>query len=328
MRRGALLTAVAGLLLAVAGAAPAALERKAPPVVIGVVLPPTSDPLFGAIQKGVDASAAANGFRPRYASTRRSATSEASAIQTMIRAKVDALLVVPATRGPDLAASIDAAVAAGIETATAGFDVTGSRRVFFYGPNPAAEGRAQAQRLLLALHTQKRKGVVEYAITSCFPNAVVQRGRRVGFEAALRANPYKKEFTVKRVGFYGTSTVPSTNRVAIAHAYAKLPGLDAVYAECEPDTVNWGVLLRQKQNHSVLVAGHEWSPAIFTLVSQGWVAWSLAPSPYDMGYGASRLLFQFESQGTALPKGTIGSKSVFVTKTNIAQVKAGPDYLP
>jgi ABC-type sugar transport system substrate-binding protein len=326
MRRGLGVAAVLALLLAFAGAGQA---KKAPPIVIGVVFQAGATPFDNAIQKGVDASAAIYGFRPRYVSPhKRSAAAAESAIQGLIRDKVNALIVVPATQSGDLASSVDSAVAAGIETATAGFDVTGSRRNFFYGPSPYAEGRAQAQRLLLTLHGEKKKGVVQYVITSCLPRAFQQSGRRAGFEAAMRANPYRKEFTVKRVAFYDSTTVPSTNRATIALALKKHPAVGAVYAECEPDTVDWGVLLRQKAKHGVLVAGHEWQPAIFTLISQGWVAWSLAQSPYSMGTATSRILFQFESAGTALPKGDVPSASVFATKANLKQIQASPDYLP
>ena len=325
MRRGIQLATFALLLVAV-GTASAGRVKKTPPIVIGVVLPSSTDRYFAAIQKGVSASAAANGFKVKLAVARRGGVKrEIEAISKLTTAPVDALLVVPLADAA-LNSSINSAVVAGIETATAALDAPGSRRAFFYGPDSNAEGRAQAQRLLTTLHTAKRTGVVEYVITSCLPGAVQQRGRRLGFEAAMRANPYKKEFTVKRIGFYGTTTVPFQNRLLIRKVLAKLPGVDAVYAECAPDTVNWGVALREKKKQGVLVAGHEWYGAIFSLISQGWVSWSLGPSPYDMGYTAALRLFQFESAGTALPKGAVASKSVFATKATLAQIKAGPDY--
>lgn len=299
---------------------------KPPTVTIGVLLPSQSNPIFAAIQKGIEQSRATYGFKANYNFAKHgNSGDQISAIRQLILQKVTAIAIVPADPGA-VSPAIDAAVAAGIPVATLYADATSSRRSFFYGPSAAAEGKAQAQHVLASLHALHRRGVVEYAVSSCLPKASAQVARRNAFAAVVRANPYAKEFQLKALGVFDTGTVPATSLIRVRKQLAAHPGVDVVYATCAPDTVNWGIVLRQRKNRTVLVAGHEWSPAVFTLISQGWIRWSLGQSPYNTGLTSTKLLYLHASLGSALPHGVVPALSVFATKATLAQIRAGVDY--
>jgi ribose transport system substrate-binding protein len=315
---------VGGLAIAgVAVGARAPKPPKVPKVTIGVVLPSVSSPVFAAVKGGIGASQATYGFHAKYIAEKPG--KELAAVQQLIALHASSIVIAPF--GPGTAnGAINAAVAAGIPVVTVVSDAAGSHRSFFYGPSPAAEGKAQALRVLAALHTAHRGGAIEYAVSSCLPAAAPQVERRTAFEAALKANPYAKEFQLKAVGVFDTSTLPGLSLRRIEKQYASHPKLAVVYATCLSDTQNWGIVLRRHNRRNVIVAGHDWAPAVFTLIAQGWIPWSLAQSPYNMGQQVAKLLYLHATQSQVLPKGVVPSVSVFATKANLRQIRTTLDF--
>jgi len=185
---------------------------------------------------------------------------------------------------------------------------------------------AQAARVLATLHAAHRHGPIDYLVSTCLPAASVQVSRRAAFAAALRSNPYAKEFQLRSVGVLDSTTNPDTSRLRITAALAGHPHLGVLYATCEPDSVNWGVELRARKRHDVLVAAHDWGPDVFTLIAEGWLPWSLGQSPYGMGLAAAKYLYLHGRLNQALPTGGVVSPSVFAVKATLSALRASPDY--
>ena len=183
-----------------------------------------------------------------------------------------------------------------------------------------------AEKVFAYFSSQHSTGTINYVITSCLPTISGQQQRRSGFEQEVaKLNP-SSPFKLKEVGFYDTTTDPATNLSDVTNIYtAQHSHIELAYAMCGPDTQNWGTVLKQNNDHNILVAGYNWLPQILNLIGEGWVAWSLNESLYGEGYYSMTKLYEHAATGAPLPHGAIYGTSTFATKANLAQVRQSPD---
>jgi ribose transport system substrate-binding protein len=292
---------------------------------IGFVLPDLQNPIFVPMRTGIEDAGKKYGFTPKIVGPQSAdAQGQTALIQTLTQQKVDGLVVVPVDAS-GVNRAIDAAVAAGIPTATANLDAPASKRAFYYGPNAKLEGQEEAKRTLATLHDQGATGALKAVLTSCLPSVTGQLDRRAGFEAGIKDNPYSSEFQLTEDGFFNTGTDPAKNLQNVQNISKSKRDAKVVYAMCAPDTENWGKVLRQDGNHDVLVAGHDWLPETMNLIEQGWLPWSLGESPYDMGFTPTKLLYEHITNGAPLPSGEKFAKSIFADKSNLEEIRKSPD---
>ncbi len=188
-------------------------------------------------------------------------------------------------------------------------------------------GRTDSARKVFATFAAEHKtGTINYVITSCLPTVTGQQQRRSGFEQEVAVLNKTSPFRLKEVGFYNTTTDPATNLSNVTNIYTAQKGkIGLAYAMCGPDTQNWGTVLKQNSDHSILVSGYNWLPQILTLIKQGWVAWALDESLYGEGYFSMEKLYEHAATGAPLPSGVTYGKSTFATRANLAQVMQSPD---
>lgn len=321
-------TVAAAVLFAGAAAGTGTGTVQAKSVTIGFVLPDLQNPIFVPMRTGASKAAKKFGFTLKLVGPASGdAPGQISLIQDLTTQHVNGIIVVPVD-AKAVNPAIDAAVNQGITVATANLDAVGSKRAFYYGPNAKLEGKLEGKRVLSTLHKARLKGKVNFVITSCLPSVTGQLDRRAGFEATVKngANPYRKTFTMHEAGFYNTTTDPVKNLANIKNIYtAKSSSIRVVYAMCAPDTENWGKVVKQNNNHHLLIAGHDWLPQTLNLIGEGWIPWSLGESPYDMGYTSSKLVYDHVALGKPLPHGILFAKSIFATKKNLAKIRKSPD---
>jgi len=293
---------------------------------LGFVLPDLQNPIFVPMRVGAQDAAKKLGFNLRLVGPQPAGVQgQIALIQDLAQQKVDGLVVVPSD-ATALNTAINDAITANITVATANLDTVGSKRAFYYGPNARKEGELEAQRVLGTLHGRGARGTVNYIVTSCLPSVTGQLERRAGFETFVKTrNSYSRQFQMKEIGFFNTSTDPAKNLSNIQNIYTAKRDAQVIYAMCAPDTENWGKVLMDHGDHRLLVAGHDWLPGTLDLIGQGWIPWSLGESPYDMGYSSLKLIYDHLANGKHLPTGIIFAKSVFCDKSNLAQIRKSPD---
>jgi ribose transport system substrate-binding protein len=315
------------LLTAIPGAVTHAPLAHAKSITLGVILPEMQNPFELPLEAGARAAAKQLGFTLKLVGPNPPTTQgQISLVQDQIQQKVDGILLEPADTTA-INTTIAKAAGAGIPVATVILDAPASQRAFFLGPNAKREGQQEALHAMRMLHRQHVTGVVNYVLTSCFPTVSGQLLRRAGWEQAVKhMNPFPKEFTMREVGFYNSTTDPAKNLSTIQTVYtSKGSQIKVAYAMCAPDTEDWGKVVRQHGDHHIIIAGHDWLPGTLTLIQQGWIPWSLGEAPYESTVTALTKLYNHAAHGTALPHGTFYSRSIFATKANLAQIRKSPD---
>ncbi len=67
--------------------------------------------------------------------------------------------------------------------------------------------------------------------------------------------------------------------------------------------MNWGKVLKQNDDHSILVAGYDWLPDTLDLIEEGWVGWAQGSSVYQEGNHTAKVLFDSPRQRHAAADG-------------------------
>lgn len=293
-----------------------------------LILDDLTNPVEEPLRKGAEAAAKKYGFNLKIVGpSPNTAQAQIALVQDEVVAKVNGIVILPVD-SKALVPSINSAVQAGIPVATTELDAPTSKRAFFYfgGTPPLQQGVVQADRIASTLKAEHTTGTVNVVVTSCLPTVTGQQDRRKGFETEIAKLNKTDPFQLKELAFSNTTTDPAKNLTNIQNLYtADGSNMQVAYAMCGPDTQNWGTVLRQNNNHKILVAGYDWLPQTLNLIQQGWVAWSLGSSLYDEGFHTFSVLFAHAAHGTALPKGSVTGTSTFATKANLAAVRQSPD---
>jgi ABC-type sugar transport system substrate-binding protein len=295
---------------------------------IALILNDLTNPVSLPLRKGAEDSAAEHGFQLTIVGPNPStAQGQIALLQDMRTQDVDGIIILPVD-SEALVPAIDETVDAGTPVVTTELDAPTSKRAFWYfgGAAPFDQGRFSAERVFEHFAAQGATGPLNYVVTSCLPTVTGQQDRKNGFtERAVELNA-ESPFQLFEVGFYNTTTEPAKNLANIQNIYTSVAGtIQLAYAMCGPDTANWGTVLKQNDDHSILVAGYDWLPQTLDLIEEGWVAWAQGSSLYKQGYETSNILFDHLANGTALPTGEQHGEAVWADARNLDEVRMSPD---
>jgi ribose transport system substrate-binding protein len=297
-------------------------------ITLALVLDDLTNPVELPLRKGAENAAAKYGFTLKVVGpSPTTAQAQISLMQDLQTQKVTGTVILPVDSSA-LVPAINNMVSAGIPVATTEIDAPTSQRLFYYfgGSLPLDQGALQADKVFAYLKAKNATGTVNYVVTSCLPTITGQQDRRQGFEQEVAKLNAGSAFKLKEVGFYNTTTDPAKNLTNIQNVYtAKHSSIQVAYAMCGPDTQNWGTVLKENGNHSILVAGYDWLPTTLDLIQQGWVGWSLGSSLYQEGLHTFTLLYEHFAHGAPLPSGVVHGTSTFATQANITTVRNSPD---
>ena len=330
-RRGtriALITAIATLLVG-AGWGTAVAQTDASDVSIALVLNDLTNPVSAPLRKGAEDAAAEFGFDLTVVGpSPATAEGQISRLQDVATQEVDGVILLPVD-SEALVPAIDALVDSGIPVVTTELDAPGSKRAFFFfgGANTLDQGRFSAERVFETLASRDAEGTLNYVITSCLPTVTGQQDRMNGFvERVTELNAEDYPFDLQQVGFYNTTTDPARNLANIQNIYtAEAGNIQVAYAMCGPDTMNWGLALKQNDDKGILVAGYDWLPGTLDLIEEGWVEWAQGSSLYQEGNHTAKVLFEHLANGTPLPEGALSGEAVWADRSNIDEVRNSPD---
>lgn len=307
----------------------AAAQSEPSDVSIALVLNDLTNPVSAPLRKGAEDAAAELGFElTTVGPSPATAEGQISLLQDMATQEVDGVILLPVDSDA-LVPAVDELVDSGIPVVTTELDAPNSKRAFFYfgGANTLDQGRFSAERLFETLSSQAREGTLNYVITSCLPTVTGQQDRMNGFvDRVAELNAEGGPFQLQQVGFYNTSTDPARNLSNIQNIYtAEAGNIQVAYAMCGPDTMNWGLTLKQNDDDSILVAGYDWLPGTLDLIEEGWVEWAQGSSLYDEGSHTARVLFDHLANGTPLPTGAQSGEAVWADSSNLEEVRNSPD---
>ncbi len=305
-----------------------ATAKEAKNITIALVLNDLTNPVSLPLRKGAEDAAKELGFKLIIVGPQPStAQSQIALLQTMPTQNVNGVVLLPVD-SKALVPAINQTVDSGIPVVTTELDAPGSKRSFFYfgGASPLDQGTVSADRVFKHYKDAGATGTINYVITSCLPTVTGQQDRMKGFVDRVTELNKGSPFHLQQVGFYNTTTDPAKNFANIQNIYtAAGSNIGLAYAMCGPDTQNWGQVLKQNNDHNILVAGYDWLPATLDLIEQGWVAWAQGSSLYNEGNHTVKVLFDHLANGTPLPTGEQHGKAVWADKANIAQVRESPD---
>ena len=95
---------------------------------------------------------------------------------------------------------------------------------------------------------------------------------------------------------------------------------------CGPDTQNWGQVLKQNDDHNILVAGYDWLPAHARPHRGGLGRLGAGQQPLRRRATTRRRCCSTTSPtARALPTGAQNGEAVWADKSNIAEVRNSPD---
>ena len=328
--RGLLLTGAAlvatGMAMMASGVAVAATAAK--DITIALVLNDLTNPVSVPLRKGAEDAAKELGFKLITVGPQPStAQAQIALLDTMPTQGANGIVLLPVDSAA-LVPEINTIVDGGIPVVTTELDAPDSKRAFFFfgGAAPIDQGKVSADRVFQHFKDAGAKGPINYVITSCLPTVTGQQDRMNGFTAEVAALNKDSPFQLFQVGFYNTTTDPAKNLANIQNIYTAAGGnIQLAYAMCGPDTQNWGQVLKENNDHNIVVAGYDWLPATLDLIEEGWVAWSQGSSLYAEGNHTMKVLFDHLANGTALPQGAQNGEAVWADKSNIAQVRESPD---
>ena len=328
--RGLLLTgaaiAAAGMATVASEAANAATAAK--DITIALVLNDLTNPVSLPLRKGAEDAAKELGFKLITVGPQPStAQAQIALLDTMPTQGANGVVLLPVDSAA-LVPEINTLVDGGIPVVTTELDAPDSKRSFFFfgGAAPSDQGKQSADRVFQHFKDAGAKGPINYVITSCLPTVTGQQDRMNGFTARVAELNKGSPFQLFQVGFYNTTTDPAKNLANIQNIYTAAGSTTQLaYAMCGPDTQNWGQVLKENNDHNIVVAGYDWLPATLDLIEQGWVAWSQGSSLYAEGNHTAKVLFDHLANGTALPAGAQNGEAVWADKSNIAQVRESPD---
>jgi ABC-type sugar transport system substrate-binding protein len=328
--RGLLLAGVATVVavssLAFTGVATAATAAK--DITIALILNDLTNPVSLPLRKGAEDAAKELGFKLITVGPQPStAQAQIALLETMPTQGANGVVLLPVDSAA-LVPQINATVDGGIPVVTTELDAPDSKRSFFFfgGAAPIDQGTVSADRVFQHFKDAGAKGPINYVITSCLPTVTGQQDRMNGFTARVAELNKDSPFQLFQVGFYNTTTDPAKNLSNIQNIYtANGSGIQLAYAMCGPDTQNWGQVLKENNDHNIVVAGYDWLPATLDLIEEGWVAWSQGSSLYAEGNHTVKVLFDHLANGTPLPAGALNGDAVWADKANIAEVRESPD---
>jgi ABC-type sugar transport system substrate-binding protein len=295
-----------------------------------LILDDLTNPVELPLRKGAQDAASHFGFSLKIVGpSPATAQQQITLLQDEAATHPNGIVILP-VNSTALIPEINKVVASGIPLATTETDAPGSKRDFFYfsGSPTTVEGQMSAEKVFAYFTARHSTGTINYVITSCLPTITGQQQRRSGFEQEAALLNKTSKFKLVETGFYDTTTDPATNLSDITNIYtAKQGHIGLAYAMCGPDTQDWGTVLRQNHDRSILVAGYNWLPQILNLIQEGWVGWSLNESLYGEGYYTMMKLYQHAATGAPLPTGATYGTSTFATPANLAQVRKSPDVI-
>jgi simple sugar transport system substrate-binding protein len=329
--RMVVLLAVLGLLAAACGGGGTTPKASGTPqkkITIALVLNDLTNPVSLPLRKGAEDMAKKFGFTLKIVGpTPSTAQQQIALLEDLTAQKVSAIVLLPVDSDA-LVPEIDKVIAAGIPVVTTELDAPNSKRTFFYfgGKFPLEQGKLSADKVFEYYTSKSATGEIDFVVTSCLPTVTGQQDRRKGFEDEVAVKNSGSPFTLKEIGFFDTSTDPAKNLGNVQNIYtAKGKDMELAYAMCGPDTQNWGTVLKQNNNHNIVVAGYDFLPNTLDLIEQGWVAWAQGSSLYSDGVFTMTKLYEHFANGAALPTGSIQGDAVFATLANIQEIRNSPD---
>jgi ABC-type sugar transport system substrate-binding protein len=306
----------------------AAAATAAKDITIALVLNDLTNPVSLPLRKGAEDAAAELGFKLiTVGPSPSTAQGQIALLETMETQGAKGVVLLPVD-SEALVPAIDATVAGGIPVVTTELDAPTSKRSFFFfgGANPVDQGKFSADRVFQHFKDAGAKGTINFVITSCLPTVTGQQDRMNGFVNRVAELNKGSPFQLQQVGFYNTTTDPAKNFANTQNIYTAEGGkIGLAYAMCGPDTQNWGQVLKQNNDHNIVVAGYDWLPATLDLIEEGWIAWAQGSSLYQEGNHTTKVLFDHLANGTALPTGAQNGDAVWADKSNIADVRNSPD---
>jgi len=295
---------------------------------IALILNDLTNPVSLPLRKGAEDSAAEHGFHLSIVGPSPStAQGQIALMQDMQTQGADGIILLPVD-SEALVPTIDQVIDSGIPVVTTELDAPTSKRAFFFfgGAAPTDQGRFSADRVFDTLIEQGVTGPVNYVVTSCLPTVTGQQDRKNGFTQRVVERNAEGPIQLFEVGFYNTTTEPAKNLSNIQNIYTAAAGdIQVAYAMCGPDTANWGTVLKQNDDHSILVAGYDWLPQTLDLIEEGWVAWAQGSSLYQEGKVTADILFDHLANGTPLPSGAQNGEAVWADQANLEEVRNSPD---
>jgi ABC-type sugar transport system substrate-binding protein len=309
-----------------AGQATAATAAK--DVTIALVLNDLTNPVSLPLRKGAEDAAKELGFKLIIVGPQPStAQAQIALLETIPTQGAKGVVLLPVD-STALVPEINSIVDGGIPVVTTELDAPSSKRSFFYfgGAATLDQGKASADRVFQHFKEAKVTGPINYVITSCLPTVTGQQDRMNGFTSRAQELNKGSSFQLQQVGFYNTTTDPAKNLANIQNIYtATGSSIQLAYAMCGPDTQNWGQVLKENNDHKIVVAGYDWLPMTLDLIEQGWVSWAQGSSLYAEGNHTVKVLFEHLANGSPLPQGAQNGEAVWADKGNIAQVRESPD---
>jgi ribose transport system substrate-binding protein len=322
------LLGVATLAVAAATFSAVAPAARAKDVTIALVLNDLTNPVSLPLRKGAEDAAASLGFKLiTVGPSPSTAQGQIALLQDVETQKADGIILLPVD-SLALVPAVDAAVAAGTPVVTTELDAPTSRRAFFFfgGAAPSDQGKFSADRVFKHFADAAAKGTIDYVITSCLPTVTGQQDRMNGFVGRVAELNPTSPFKLRQVGFYNTTTDPAKNFTNIQNIYTAESGkIGLAYAMCGPDTQNWGQVLKQNNDHTILVAGYDWLPATLDLIEDGWIGWAQGSSLYAEGNHTAKVLFDHLAHATPLPAGAQNGDAVFADQSNLTAIRNSPD---
>jgi ABC-type sugar transport system substrate-binding protein len=297
-------------------------------VTIALILNDLTNPVSLPLRQGAQDAADKHHFKLNIVGPQpATAQGQIALLQDMQTQNVDGIILLPVD-SEALVPAIDQAVAAGIPVVTTELDAPNSKRSFFYfgGAATLDQGKQSADRVFDYFTKKGATGPINFVVTSCLPTVTGQQDRKNGFEQRVAELNATSPFQLFEVGFYNTTTEPAKNLSNIQNIYtAEAGNIQLAYAMCGPDTADWGTVLKQNDDHSILVAGYDWLPQTLDLIGEGWVGWAQGSSVYKEGLFTAETLFDHLANGTPLPAGAQNGEAVWADQSNLDEVRNSPD---
>ena len=267
----------------------------------------TTDPLFVALQYGVQDACALVGCSSSWGGSARGEAAElAKALDVAVAAKVDGIAV-PLVRSDELNDSVESALQAGIPLVALNARAPQDRRLAYIGMRPEPAAAALVSRIAKAVgkgEVAVFAGTRELTALQPLADAVVAGLGRTG---ALSAS----------VVSTGADVYTQLNAVAeYADANRAVRGLLALDTG---STEGLGFAMKKLglRRRGAIAAGSGVLPATLKLIDEGELAFTIDEQPYQQGFAAALQLFLSRLSGGLVAPSDVHTGPVFVTKENL-----------
>ncbi len=303
-------------------AAPAAKPSSSGKAVnLGIVLKNQVNPYFVTLGKGAENATKSLGGQIRVLAPSKpdNAEEQIQLVESLIQAKVDAIILTPAD-SKALVPAVDEAKKAGIPVFVADTKIIGTDVMTFIGVDNVVLGKQTAQ-IAVDLGKSQLGGKANVIVLEGTAGSSSNVDRQTGVYEVLKANSSVTNLLGSMAADYnrvkGTSVTenlltkyPNANMVLAFNDEMALGAIEAIKAR------------GKAAGKDILVIGMNAAANALEAMDKGEMSGTVYANEYSMGYKSAQAAIAYLRDGTRPPAETLTSAGVPVTKDNLAQFKA------